>query len=250
MDTTSGHERYVVRGAHRGGMMGTVAGLGVELTRLKAERLAAELRQERRRVLAQGLEPQFDDFLVARLEGTNGRNRGPWIQTRSGVAFYPLSPRAEDVRMADVGHALGMICRFQGHTRAFYSVAEHCAVMSGMVPDELALHALLHDAAEAYVCDVSRPLKAVLPALRDIEEGVLARIYEHVGVKLPTKGEWAELAKADLRMLRTECEQVMGRAPLPWDSCEDVEPYVRTLGCWGPETASQVWLERFVELRG
>ena len=51
--------------------------------------------------------------------------RGDWMQTHSGLRFYPLDPRPEDIRIEDIAHALPMICRFNGHCSRFYSVAEH-----------------------------------------------------------------------------------------------------------------------------
>ncbi|MFN9113590.1 MAG: phosphohydrolase, partial [Bacteroidota bacterium] len=70
-----------------------------------------------------------------------------WIQTFSGIAFWPLDPKPEHVRIADIAHALSMKCRYNGHTRKFYSVAEHSVLVSRHVPEEDALWALLHDAS-------------------------------------------------------------------------------------------------------
>lgn len=82
-----------------------------------------------------------------------------WIQTFTGRAFWPLRPRAEDVRIEDIAHALAMKCRFGGMTRQFYSVAQHSVLVSRIVPPADALWGLLHDAAEAYLPDVCRPIK-------------------------------------------------------------------------------------------
>ena len=78
----------------------------------------------------------------------------------SGKKFFPLSPKVEDVDIFDIANSLSKICRFQGHTRSFYSVAQHCIVGSThfIDPNE-ALGFLLHDASEAYICDLSRVLK-------------------------------------------------------------------------------------------
>jgi len=77
----------------------------------------------------------------------------------SGGTFDILNPRAEDVRIEDIAHALSQQCRFTGHTKTFYSVAQHSVLASTLVaaPDEL--WALLHDASEAYMGDMNRPLK-------------------------------------------------------------------------------------------
>ena len=89
-------------------------------------------------------------------------DRGPWMATYSGGKFYPLDPRADEVLIREVVHALGQLCRYTGHTWRFYSVAEHSWHMSYAVPPEFALEALLHDAHEAYIGDVGRPQSATM----------------------------------------------------------------------------------------
>lgn len=85
--------------------------------------------------------------------------KGDWIQTYMGVQFFPQDPRIEDVRLLDIAHALSHLCRFTGHVETFYSVAEHSVRVSLAVPEEHAKWALLHDASEAYLADMSRPVK-------------------------------------------------------------------------------------------
>ncbi len=87
--------------------------------------------------------------------------KGDYIATYTGKQFYPLDPRPEDVCLEDIAHSLSNLCRFTGHTDTdrFYSVAQHSVICSTIVAPEAALLALLHDAAEAYLGDISRPLK-------------------------------------------------------------------------------------------
>ena len=75
---------------------------------------------------------------------------GSWLQTYTGKKFYPFDPREEEVDILDIAHALSQLCRFGGHTKEFYSVAEHCVLVSMCCPSEVKLLGLLHDAAEAY----------------------------------------------------------------------------------------------------
>src|SRR5690606_2723306 len=82
-----------------------------------------------------------------------------WIVTRSGRKFDLANPTADMVDTADLAHSLSMQCRFNGHTSSFYSVAQHCLLVAELVPEEHKLAALLHDATEAYVGDLVRPLK-------------------------------------------------------------------------------------------
>jgi hypothetical protein len=167
-----------------------------------------------------------------------------WIQTHSGKAFDLFSPRPEQVDVTDIAHSLGMQCRYNGHCNRFYSVAEHSVIMAHMVPGELEIHALLHDAAEAYVSDIVRPLKQHWPAFAVMERQVLAVIYEHLGVAEPTVEQRAAIERADLRMLRTERDQLLSPPPEPWGGgVEDVEPWPVLLlpSPWGPAEAKERW---------
>lgn len=85
--------------------------------------------------------------------------RTAWIGTYTGKTFQPFEPRVADVSIGDIAHALSMICRWAGHTSSFYSVAQHSVLMAAKAPPALAMQALLHDAPEAYLGDIPRPLK-------------------------------------------------------------------------------------------
>lgn len=130
----------------------------------------------------------------------NRQNPDNWIQTYTGRKFWPLEPRAEDVRVEDIAHALSMICRFGGHCKRFYSVAEHCILVS----QQVGIHGLLHDAAEAYLLDIPSPVKVLLPEYKLAEEEVLLAIYEALGITVPSAGEEMAVKEADKRMLATE----------------------------------------------
>ncbi len=104
-----------------------------------------------------------------------------WILTFTGRRFWPLDPRAEDVCIEDIAHALALKCRFTGHCRDFYSVAQHSVLCAQYVAQhggsaELQLAALLHDASEAYLPDVARPIK-----------GRFAIVFQSGGVSTPFK---------------------------------------------------------------
>lgn len=84
------------------------------------------------------------------------------IKTYMGKRLDLNNPTAEMIDPIDIAHALSQICRFGGHTLDFYSVAEHCILVAALAPKELKLEALMHDAAEAYIGDVIKPLKNIL----------------------------------------------------------------------------------------
>jgi 5'-deoxynucleotidase YfbR-like HD superfamily hydrolase len=114
---------------------------------------------------------------------------GDWMQTFSGKRFYPLDPRPEDIRLMDIAHALSHVCRFNGHTRFFYSVAQHSVLVSLMGPEDAAAARLLHDASEAYICDLPRPLKESLRRQNNffydsIEECVMDAVSKASGIEI------------------------------------------------------------------
>lgn len=118
-------------------------------------------------------------------------SRGPWIRTFSGLRFYPLDPQPEEVRLTDICHSLSMIARFGGHLPQFYSVAEHSFLVAKRVKElggstEEILWGLFHDAAEAYIGDIPRPLKRlVIPQIKTVEDRILSVIAERFGLEYP-----------------------------------------------------------------
>lgn len=82
-----------------------------------------------------------------------------FMTTFTGRRVDPVDPQPYEIDILDIAHALSHLCRFTGHTKVFYSVAQHCLLASYHVVPEHALEALLHDATEAYINDLSRPLK-------------------------------------------------------------------------------------------
>ncbi len=112
---------------------------------------------------------------------------GDWIQTYTGQVFYPLDPRPEEIHIADIAHSLSMQCRFSGHVREFYSVAEHSVRVSIACPPEHAEWGLLHDASEAYLIDLPRPLKRFSEMGRlymEAESRVMSAVCERFGLSI------------------------------------------------------------------
>jgi hypothetical protein len=148
-------------------------------------------------------------------------DRGPWLQTFTGRAFYPLDPRPEDVCIADIAHALALQCRFSGHCRVPYSVAEHsCRVMrevEGHGRCDLSFAALMHDAAEAYVVDVPSPIKRhqSMTWYRETEARVMEAICERFGFSFESLGD-PLIKRTDLVLLSTEARDLLGPPPMDW----------------------------------
>ena len=93
-----------------------------------------------------------------------------WIETYSGKQFYLDGTDTDSIVIEDIAHALANLCRYNGHTNRFYSVAEHSVLVSYAVPKEYALWGLMHDASEAYLSDIPRPFKAMIANYKTMEE--------------------------------------------------------------------------------
>lgn len=105
-----------------------------------------------------------------------------YITTYKKVHFTPLEPRSEDILIEDIAHALSLMSRANGHFPAFHSVAQHCIeccqeALERKLGSRVALACLLHDASEAYLADITRPVKQHLSQYRSIEKGLLCAIY-------------------------------------------------------------------------
>ena len=170
--------------------------------------------------------------------------RGDWMQTFTGKRFYPLSPRPEDIDPVDIAHALSLLCRFGGHVDRFYSVAEHCVLMSEAVPQEWALWALLHDATEAYVVDVPRPLKRQLGEYMAIEASVMMAIAIRFALPFAGPGEMPPAVRdADNRILLTERNALMSATHERWAQ-DDLEPLPVKIHAWHPFAAEAQYARR------
>jgi uncharacterized protein len=153
-----------------------------------------------------------------------------WIQTFLNVKFFPLNPDPADVEIEDIIHALSMKCRFGGHCRNFYSVAQHSVLVAEHVPEEHRLVALLHDATEAYLPDVCRPIKGSLVGFEEIERRLYLAIAERFG--LPNEIPLC-VKNSDNRALVTEARDVMGPPPDRWSV--SVEPFSNKIVCMDPK---------------
>lgn len=118
-----------------------------------------------------------------------------YITTYTGEHFDPLHPDIDLIKGEDAAHALSLICRGNGHVTTFFSVGQHCIncckeAMERGYSDRVALACLVHDASEAYMSDVPRPLKQLLPEYVEAEKKLLALVYEHfLGSKITDEEE-------------------------------------------------------------
>ncbi len=115
------------------------------------------------------------------------------IYTYSGVSFSPLSPVMEDIRAEDIAHALSYMCRANGHFKGFYSVAQHCISCAEEAKargydSKVQLACLLHDGSEAFISDITRPVKRQLTEYKAIEKRLQDTIFKRFGI-FPEDGE-------------------------------------------------------------
>ncbi len=178
---------------------------------------------------------------------------GSWMQTHTGVSFYPLDPRAADINIEDVAHGLAMCCRYAGQCARYYSVAEHCVLVSMHVHPAYAREGLLHDLSEAYLGDMIRPLKHT-PEMEPFRKAEAAIEYQaSVAFNLNTSSDCAANVKhVDDRILIDEIKQLQHTpsAYLMRMDTRNKPPLGVKLKCWSPARAKRRFLARFAELFG
>jgi len=176
---------------------------------------------------------------------------GPYLQTVSGRRVNPFDPDPEQLDIEDIARALANLCRFGGHSRVFYSVAQHSVIVSELVEQrggdaEEVFAALMHDASEAYLGDMPHPIKhrSPLGAAFKAAEGHLEEVIRG---RFAIKPDVPEIKRADRALLATE-RRVFSGESWHWPELDGVEPLELELTAWSPEEAARVFRERFAEL--
>jgi len=183
--------------------------------------------------------------------------RGQWQQTFTGRAFWPLDARAEEIDVRDIAHALACQNRFAGHTRIPYSVGEHSVRCARYVRDrfraryphasleherQAVFAALLHDATEAYLVDLPRPVKVEMPDYRHAEARLAGVVEAWAG--LPRGAlEWAIVREADEALLATEKRDLLGPSQRPWGRLPTPLPEV--IEPWNWQRAEAEFIELY-----
>jgi 5'-deoxynucleotidase YfbR-like HD superfamily hydrolase len=176
---------------------------------------------------------------------------GPYLQTVSGRWVNPFDPDPDQLDIGDIARALANQCRFGGHCRVFYSVAQHSVIVSQLVEErggdvEDVFAALMHDASEAYLGDMPHPLKHRSPlgaAFKDAERHLEDALREHFGIK----ADVPEIKRADRALLATERRAFSDEA-WHWPELEGVEPLDIELTAMSPDEAEQAFLARYEDL--
>jgi hypothetical protein len=167
----------------------------------------------------------------------------PDILLRSGNFFNFLTPETSTILVEDIASGLSNEARFNGQTRSFYSVAQHSVMVSRIVPPEFAWQGLFHDASEAVMKDMPKPLKRLLPDYQVLEQKIETAILAKFCITLPLH---PSIKAADLVMLATEKRDLMP----PHDHVEwpGVEPLTDMIFALPPDRAYDLFMARYREL--
>ena len=176
----------------------------------------------------------------------------PVLHSYTGLCIDILKPELDSIQIEDIAHALSMQCRFGGRLKEFYSVAEHSVYVSQICDKEDALWGLLHDASEAYLVDIPRPLK-YLPAMKgylELEELFMTCIIDKFNLYTEEYKYSMPISvkKADDIMLLTEKANFLPEQEI-WNNCD---PNIKALAIkmkpLPQQEAKELFLNRFKEL--
>lgn len=166
------------------------------------------------------------------------------ISLLNGGFFDYEYPERSRYTIEDVARGLSHTSRFSGQTQRQYSVAQHSVLVSKMVPEEHALAGLLHDATEAFLCDVPKPLKNLLPGYVELEKRAEADLCKRFGVAFPFH---PCVKEADIRVFVAERRDMQPCVPIG-DEYKDVEPYDKSIIAWDSHMSYIYFMRRFDEL--
>jgi len=187
------------------------------------------------------------------------KDRGEWIETYTGKRFYILDPQPEDISIQDIAKALSNECRFGGHAKVFYSVAQHSVIASSLgglyhvtVRDqilEMQLALLLHDSAEAYLKDFPRPIKKMFPEIDRVQDKIQKVVLTKYGVGhyMTHPMTLGYIKEVDNALLGLEGKLFMRSDPIKhWPSCNNIlELRGLDIQPWSPRVAREHFLQVF-----
>lgn len=180
---------------------------------------------------------------------------GDWIVTATGGRWYLTEPHPDDVRIEDIAHALSHVCRFGGHCREFYSVAEHSVHVLRLLqrdwPNDylLHMHGLIHDASEAFIGDVVRPLKITMPDYQRLEAKTMEVILGALGIPPLSHEQEVKLKHADNVMLMTERRDLIAHGGDEWTTTEEPSKDISVFDPWDSLAARIEFLDEYYTLR-
>lgn len=166
-----------------------------------------------------------------------------WMQTYTGRKVHPFRPDPESIDIRDIAASLSKMCRYSGHCLQFYSVAEHSVLIAERAPDWCKLTALMHDASEAYLVDVPRPLKPHLAGYYQAEARIQETIASRFNLTWPMPEEVRNLDNAILSDERAQNMAPMNEPPEQWGNL--LPALGVELRFWSPVKAEYEFLAAF-----
>jgi uncharacterized protein len=197
------------------------------------------------------METISQDLVTQKMTFNGGSAKeGGFFTTFTGIRINPINPDINAINITDIARALSNCCRFGGHVRKFYSIAQHSVIVSNLCDPEDALEGLLHDASEAYLGDMVRPLKysdsmIAFREAEDIMEGVIAARF-NLRHPMPTSVKRAD----DIAVVAEALYLFEPQPQWALDTFEKRPHEFRLTGTWPPDIARGYFMKRFLELTG
>lgn len=171
------------------------------------------------------------------------KTKDTFIRTFTGKMFSPRRMEEHNYDIRDIAHALSLTCRYNGHCKAFYSVAEHSCKIHDFVSSKAKYYGLMHDASEAYLSDIPKPIKILLPDYEEMETRLSNVITKSFLVPYDDN-IYREVKNADKRIVFNEMLKVFP------DASRETEMIGAALSgveieCWDPRRAELEFLDRF-----
>lgn len=166
------------------------------------------------------------------------------MQTFTGLKFNPFEPDINLILIEDIAHSLSLQCRYNGHCNRFYSIAEHSLLLSNAISINYAIDALLHDSAEAYLSDIIKPIKELIPEYEIAEDNLYRVIAKKFNLLYPIP---KEVQIYDHRILVNEKEHLM-KDTFDWGISNTPKLDKIKIRCFPPKTIERLFLDKFYEL--
>lgn len=173
------------------------------------------------------------------------------IPLATGEWFFPNQPDVEKITIPLIASSLSKLCRYTGHTAGFYSVAQHSVHVAKLMirngHPEYALEGLMHDAAEAFVNDLSAPVKETMPEYQRMEDKIKVAIWEKFGCD---PAAWPYVKQADRDSYATEVRDLFPTMDREWTWTfyGKASPDEERISCWSPDFARIMFIKTHVEV--
>lgn len=145
-------------------------------------------------------------------------DRGQPIGTYTGQRMHPLDPHPDEIQVEDIAHGLANTCRYGGQCQFYYSVGTHSIYVSQELAEygpKMQLYGLFHDAAEAYITDIPRPVKSEIEGYGGIEEKILSAVWDVLGLSDPTERQWEKVMDVDDQLFFYESDELLAEFDPP-----------------------------------